>query len=76
MWNLINFIKEEGNIIKFIASEELYETRTHYFDKLRQIGVECATLPFYSSVDEYLKENEELFTLGIITRVNKSCKND
>ena len=70
MWNLINFLKEEGNLVKFIPTEELYETRTHYFDKLRQIGVECATLPFYSSVDEYLEENEEFFTLAIVTRVN------
>ena len=74
MWNLIKFLKNDSNLVKFIPAEELHEARSNYFENMRQIGVECAALPHYSSVKNFIIEHKDVFTKAIITRVN-NCDN-
>ncbi len=74
MWNLIKFLKKDGNLIKFVASEELHETRPEYFEQMRQIGVECGVIPYFNSTESFIKEYAGLFTIAIVTRVNNADK--
>ena len=74
MWNLLKYLKNDNNLIKFIAAEELTNTRNEYFRNLKQIGIEVGEWPHYLSVNDFIKKNRNIFSVILITRVNNHKK--
>ena len=74
IWNLLKYLKKENNLIKFIAADELSNTRNNYFRNLEQIGIEVGQWPHYSSVNDFIEKNKNIFSVVLITRVNNHKK--
>lgn len=68
MFNLIKIFVNLGWRVHFIPLSNFAHFGS-YTEDLQRLGVECIYAPHYSSLDSYLRERGDMFTLCLLARV-------